>query len=596
MDQEIGFRESWFSTPLSDSGDVLQMPVPSSYNDITVEAGVRDYIGWAWYDRNFYVSKGWEGSRVMLRFGSVHYTAMVYVNGKPVTSHSGGHLPFEVDVSSSVSYWDSNRVTVAVNNTLTRHTVPQGEYVWEKESDMYPAGYSTLEIAFDFFNYAGIHRPVVLYATPQQMYVKDITVVTAVSQDTKEASVQFAVDYHTEDGDNGNIQCVVELIDKKSEAVETLNLSGTCSGILTVKQPELWWPYLMSETPGYMYQLKVALMHIKHGEDIYRLPVGIREVTWGPKQFLINHKPFYFRGFGRHEDSDIRGKGLDLPLMTRDYNLIKWMGANSYRTSHYPYAEEMMDFADQNGIVIIDECPGVALDHFDAPLLEHHLSVMSELVTRDKNHPSVVMWSVGNEPRSYRNASGEYFSAVYNHTKALDATRPVTLVVNVQYSQDHASQHFDIICFNKYFGWYQDPGHAELIHHQMLEYIRAWHKARNKPIIVTEYGADTVAGIHMLPAMVFTEEYQVQLMEGNFKAFDDARKEGILIGEHIWNFADFMTKQEPRRVAGNKKGIFTRNRQPKLSAHVLRHRYWKLAESVDGAANSKTSSFMDIFK
>ena len=108
------------------------------------------------------------------------------------------------------------------------------------------------------------------------------------------------------------------------------------------------------------------------------------------------------RGFGRHEDSNIRGKGLDLPLFARDYNLIKWTGANSYRTSHYPYADELMDFADRNGIVIIDECPGVALDHFEAPLLTHHLAVMTELVDRDKNHPSVVMWSVGNEPRSYR--------------------------------------------------------------------------------------------------------------------------------------------------------------------------------------------------
>ena len=144
------------------------------------------------------------------------------------------------------------------------------------------------------------------------------------------------------------------------------------------------------------------------------------------------------------------------------------MGANSYRTSHYPYADELMDFADRcdkvglydlmndislrNGIVIIDECPGVALDHFEAPLLDHHLKVMTELVNRDKNHPSVVMWSVGNEPKSYRNASGdirislapcivkrnisgEYFKSVADHTRQLDNTRPVTLVCNAQWDQ-----------------------------------------------------------------------------------------------------------------------------------------------------------------
>ena len=83
------------------------------------------------------------------------------------------------------------------------------------------------------------------------------------------------------------------------------------------------------------------------------LQVGLREVNWGNSSFLINHKPFYFRGFGRHEDSNIRGKGLDLALFPRDPALIKWMAANSYRTSHYPYADELMDFADRNGIVII---------------------------------------------------------------------------------------------------------------------------------------------------------------------------------------------------------------------------------------------------
>ena len=128
------------------------------------------------------------------------------------------------------------------------------------------------------------------------------------------------------------------------------------------------------------------------------------------------------------------------------------MGANSYRTSHYPYDDQLMDFADRNGIVIIDECPGVALDHFEAPLLAHHLAVMTELVARDKNHPSVVMWSVGNEPRSYRNQSGgqpslgghlsddprcagEYFKQVAGHTRQLDPTRPVTLVCNAQWDQ-----------------------------------------------------------------------------------------------------------------------------------------------------------------
>ena len=471
-----------------------------------------------------------------------------------------------------------NLLTVAINNTLTKFTVPQGYINWRSEADGYPPGYSTLDYNFDFFNYAGIHRPVLLHTTPKKLYITDITVNTKVGEDLS-ADFSFDVKYFIKNQEKENIQCNVQLLDGSEDDV--VDESFSCQDIRHLKSPKLWWPYLMSANPGYMYQLKVTVISVKYGMDEFTLPVGLREVTWGSSTFNINHKPFYFRGFGRHEDSNIRGKGLDLPLFARDYNLIKWMGANSYRTSHYPYADELMDFADRNGIVIIDECPGVALDHFDDRLLKNHLQVMTELVQRDKNHPSVVMWSVGNEPKSYRNQSGEYFRQVADHTRDLDPSRPVTLVCNAQWDQDHASQHFDVIAINRYFAWYSDTGHTELIMDKLYTDLANWRHARGKPVMLTEYGADTVAGLHMEPAMVFTEEYQVQLMKETFKAFDKARSEGWFIGEHIWNFADFMTKQEPRRVAGNKKGIFTRDRQPKMSAHLLRSRYWKLAQELD---------------
>ena len=290
---------------------------------------------------------------------------------------------------------------------------------------------------------------------------------------------------------------------------------------------------------------------------------GLRQVSWSNSSLLINNKPFYFRGFGRHEDSNIRGKGADLPLFARDYNLIKWMGANSYRTSHYPYDDQLMDFADRNGIVIIDECPGVALDHFEAPLLAHHLAVMTELVARDKNHPSVVMWSVGNEPRSYRNQSGgqpslgghlsdaprcagEYFKQVAGHTRQLDPTRPVTLVCNAQWDQvsSPATQRGHVSRVTCHVSGPRQPtlrhrGHQPVLRVVQRPRTHRGHRAEallrprqleagprwaghpeagtlsavslvaGKPVMLTEYGADTVAGLHMEPSMVFTEEYQV---------------------------------------------------------------------------------------
>ena len=95
----------------------------------------------------------------------------------------------------------------------------------------------------------------------------------------------------------------------------------------------------------------------------------------------------------------------------------------------------------------------------------------------------------------------------------------------------------------------------------MLGKLRKWREAHSKPILVTEYGADTVAGLHTLPSVSFSEEFQDDFLREYFRAFDDAKAEGWFIGEMVWNFADFMTKQEARRVAGNKKGVFTRYRK-----------------------------------
>ncbi|XP_023331589.1 beta-glucuronidase [Eurytemora carolleeae] len=578
MDPDVGFREEWYQAPLDLKNDVIHMPVPSSYNDITVDPNIRDYVGWVWYGRRFFVPQSWREQSVFVRFGSVHYTGAVYVNGRHVGSHSGGHLPFSFNLSAVLNFSQENWITVAVNNTLTRYTVPQGSVVWKNDDDNYSPGYSTLEIGFDFFNYAGIHRPVILYTLPRDLYVSDITTSTLVSSDHLLATLTVDVEFTLAAGSKqqDGVQCDIKLLDKSGVVVGDLH---SCQGDIKIKNPALWWPYLMSETPGYMHQLLVTVSHVRYGSDVYQLPIGLREVSWGSSAFQINHENFYFTGFGRHEDSNIRGKGLDLPLVLRDYNLIKWIGANSYRTSHYPYADEIMDLADENGIVIIDECPAVALDHFEDELLVNHLKSLKELVDRDKNRPSVVMWSVGNEPKSYRNDSGIYFEKVYNFTRSLDGTRAITLVINADYKTEQASQHFDVIAINRYFGWYSDTGHLEVIYKHMLNDLKHWRESRGKPVMVTEYGADTVPGIHTLPAVVFSEEYQIQLMKENFKAFDEAKAEGWFIGEMIWNFADFMTKQDITRVNGNKKGIFTREREPKMAAHMLRWRYWQLAQN-----------------
>jgi len=194
----------------------------------------------------------------------------------------------------------------------------------------------------------------------------------------------------------------------------------------------------------------------------------------------------------------IRGKGLDLPLIIKDFNLIKWVGANSFRTSHYPYSEEMMDEADAQGIVVIDECPAVALSAFTDTLLKQHLQTITEMIQRDKNRPSVVMWSIANEPSSEDKGAQEYFAKVAAHARSLDNTRPITAATYMGYNTDMMSKSLDVLMVNRYYGWYSDTGYSQVIEKQVVNEIQKWFDTHKKPVMISEYGADTVSGLHMV--------------------------------------------------------------------------------------------------
>ncbi|CAG7834547.1 unnamed protein product [Allacma fusca] len=361
---ELGFQQQWYSKPLAQTGDVDLMPVPSSYNDVTQSVEYRDHVGWAWYDRTFRIPQQWQDRRVFVRFGAANYHSIVYVNGQKVVEHAGGALPFLAELKAELKPTGENLITVAINNTLTRDTVPQGNTVWPGDA-RYPTGYFTLNYPFDFFNYAGIHRSVFLYTTPKS-FIDDIDVTTRIDGTTGHVNYLIKTVSETRNvlwEETQAVDVTVELQDQDGKVVGTAVGS---SGEIAVPNAKLWWPFTMVQNDsdaGYLYTLVVSSTDSGSNErDVYRLKVGIRTISWTEKQFLINSKPFYFRGFGRHEDFDIRGKGIDNVMTVKDHNLIKWVGANSYRTSHYPYAEEIMDLTDSLGIVVIDEAPACTIE------------------------------------------------------------------------------------------------------------------------------------------------------------------------------------------------------------------------------------------
>ncbi|XP_017149265.1 beta-glucuronidase [Drosophila miranda] len=585
-----GIREKWYENSLQKTGqEILPMPVPASYNDITTDNNLRDHVGTVWYERTFFVPRYWiENRRTWLRFGSVHYAAVVWINGRNAMRHSIGHLPFEAEITNLLNFGGENRITVMCNNRLTNRTVPQGQVSTVKTDN----GETPIQsYTFDFFNYAGIHRSVHLYTTPV-VHISDIAISTQLSSDqVGRIDYRIWLDGTTEDSTMQPTHVLVQLRDRDGVVAAQQFNRAVYNGTLLVPGPKLWWPYLMHPEPGYLYSLEFELfMSRSDGDDgkelldAYRLPVGIRTLSWTSTSLLLNEKPLYLRGFGRHEDSDIRGKGLDNALLARDINLIKWVGANAYRTSHYPYSEESMQFADEHGIMVIDECSAVNIDLFEPELLSNHMSALEQLIHRDRNHASVIAWSVANEPRSFKMGALGYFQALVNYTRSIAHGRPLTAAINASPDppkQCHLAPFLDIVGFNRYNAWYQNSGRTDMIVNLLTEEAQRWHQNFGKPVILFEYGADTMEGLHSLPAYIWSEDYQVALFSQHFKAFDKLRKQKWFIGEFVWNFADFKTAQTYTRVGGNKKGVFTRARQPKEVAHILRWRYFALAKELD---------------
>lgn len=550
----------------------MLMPVPASYNDLTENAEVRDHVGDVWYEREFYVSEGWVGKRIVLRFGSVTHYGRVWVNGREVMEHHGGYTPFEADIAPYVRYDSKNRVTVLVNNVLDFTTIPIGEVMSRK--DFSGKEIRKQEYFHDFFNYSGIHRPVRIYTTNQQ-YVKDITIRTELHGD------EGWVHYEVETEGSANVKITV--LDESDRIVA--GVIGE-SGVARIHHPTLWEP-----GAAYLYTLQVDVFDENQIlVDTYQEPFGIRTVKVEGKQFLINGKPFYFKGFGKHEDAEIHGKGLDEALNVKDFSLMKWIGANSFRTSHYPYSEEIMRLADREGIVVVDEVAAVGL-HLSLGAYasankrntwqtvrsqESHKQAIKELIGRDKNHPSVVMWVIANEPAGEEEGAYEYFKPLADLTRELDPTRPLTIVNYYTATPETCKIHMlsDVLCLNRYVGWYAFGNDLEtagkVLHHELL----AWWKLTGKPVFLTEFGADTIQGLTSTMPLMWSEEYQCEFLSTYHQVMDNL---DFVVGEHVWNFADFATKQGIVRVDGNKKGVFTRDRRPKKAAHLLKGRYQKIS-------------------
>ena len=552
------------------------IPVPASFQDFYTDKRVREFTGDIWYESTVFIPSGMKGSDVFLRFGAATHRAWVYLNGEKVGEHEGGFLPFLVDITKASRYGEKNKLVVKVNNELTETNIPCGRTITLSDGRKMAKPY------FDFYNYSGLQRSVYLISTPKNS-IFDIDLSYKVENSDAEIS------YEVRTKGEGDVS--LSLYDADGNAVASIE--GR-KGTFTLKNAHLW-----QVRNAYLYNLKVELKDRDKLLDVYELPIGIREVKIEGTSFLINGSPVYLKGFGKHEDSDIVGRGFNIGVMKRDFELMKWIGANSFRTSHYPYDEEIYRMADREGFLIIDEVPAVGLfeslvnfldagtgkgakSFFSKPttpvLLKSHLRAVEEMIARDKNHPSVIAWSLLNEPESTDENSVPYFKEVFEKAHEVDPQkRPRTFAMESNSSTTRCKCHHfsDFISLNRYYGWYILGGYeiseAEIKFRKEMDDWAALNL--NKPFIFSEYGVDTMPSEHKLPSVMWSQEYQCEVLNMLHSVFDSY---DFVKGEQIWNFADFQTTEGLMRVNGNKKGVFTRQRQPKDAAFLLKKRWESL--------------------
>lgn len=560
-----GIGEQWFLHGLKDP---VRMTTGTSFNDIFTEKSIRDYSGAFWYRKQVKIPFLSAGSRMVLYFESVTHGAQVWVNGTPVCRHAGGYLPFQADITDVVRPGDFAAITVRADNILSFGTIPPGIIVEELSGPKQRYWH-------DFFNYAGIHRPVWLCTVPAQC-IEDVTVVTSFD------GADGIVSYRAVASCPGEV--TVKLYDKSGALV-----ARGSRGQARIPNVHPWAP-----GDGYLYRAEFCLEVGGETVDVYPLPLGVRTVEVKGTEILVNGQPVYLKGFGMHEDAEIIGKGHQDALMLHDFELLKWIGANSFRTSHYPYSEDVMDYADEQGILVIDETPAVGLnlvnggifpgadmktfspDTISSVTQRVHTQVILDLIQRDKNHPCVIIWSIANEPESQTDAAAEYFAPLFEAARQADNTRPVGFVnmALAVYGQCKVSKYADVIMLNRYYGWYSQNADLTAAEMVLREELEGW-QTEGKPIIMTEYGADTVNGLHAVVADPWSEEYQVQLLQMYHRVFDSIE---AMAGEQVWNFADFATFPGTMRVGGNRKGVFTRDRRPKSSAFELKRRWTRETE------------------
>lgn len=515
--------------------------VPGSWN--TQKPELMYYESNIWYRRTFDKPDLDDSKRYFVYVGAANYIATVTFNGKRLGRHEGGFTPFCYEVTDLMKK-EGNFLIIGVNGG--------------RRADYIPA-----EVA-DWFNHGGITRDVLLVETPKA-FVSNFYL--ALDKATLNSKVRKINGRLLLDGETMPTDVRVQIPELKIDQNVTIDADGDVEFTLDTKRLQLW----STENPK-LYDVRIIA-----GNDTVNDLIGFRTIETKGKQILLNGKPIFLKGICLHDENPLRRNRAN---SIEDAELVigwaKELGCNFLRLSHYPHQENLVRLADKEGILLWEELPlywGIQWNN--QRVLEKAKKQFEELINRDYNRASSIIWSIANETAVVIERN-KFLSSLADHVRSLDPTRLISAACKkdqerdghpdaVYTYNDPLMQKLDIISLNEYLGWYGgSPAECQ---------GKTFKMGLEKPVIVSEFGGGALQGFHGDKTTRWSEEFQAYLYEESIAMFD---KIDGLSGMSPWILCDFMSplRQLHQVQDGwNRKGLISEQGKKKQAFYVLKKYY-----------------------
>ena len=506
-------------------GDLV--PVPSSLNLVRPEWLL--YEGGAWFTREFAYQPRVAAERAFLRVGAANYDTKVFLNGGFLGNHVGGSTPFFVELTGRLEA--ENRLQLFVNNARRPDRVPMHHIDW--------------------FNYGGIHRDVELLRLPP-IHITDLFVRLVPGSDRRKLGVSVQL--------SGPVATTARLTIPGLGIREAIPIEAGRGEVELAAEPICWSP----ERPQlYNVTLETAADRVTDR-------VGFREIAVRGTQLLLNGEPVFLRGICVHEDDERMGRATSREDIARRLTHAKDLGCNFLRLAHYPHHEWVAQMADEAGMMLWAEIPVYWAVDFDNPAtLRDAANQLSELILRDRNRASIVVWGVGNE-----NADTDprlaFMTSLVRIARTLDGTRLVSAACLVDKSEkrirDRLAAALDVVGINEYYGWY-DPDFGDLA-------ALGRNSSPGKPVIITETGGDALAGWHGAETTLTTEEHQAWIYRHQIATL---RAIPYVRGMTPWLLYDFrsLRRQNAHQRGHSLKGLIASDKQTKKAAFAVLQAFYR---------------------